>query len=67
MRIGSTQSYRGYTIRRTDAGWAVELPSGAHFETRWSYASAIRLIDAHVKIAAIAAEHPLLGDPDHYL
>lgn len=51
-RIGMKQKYRGYLIRRTHAGYAIERPNGAFVCTLGTYAACRDAIDAWCKIAA---------------
>lgn len=46
-RMGATQRYCGYMVRRTAAGYSVELPSGAHLVTVPTFAEAIRRAEQH--------------------
>jgi hypothetical protein len=48
MKTGTRQTYRRYLIVRTEAGYAIQRPSGAHWQTVRSYPDAIRAVDREV-------------------
>lgn len=46
-KLGTTQRYCGYVIRRTAAGYSVEGPTGAHLVTVSTFAEAIKQAEQH--------------------